>query len=110
MTNSDDQLSDNQLWPTNSLSNTQQGRDLSLALLIHVSYDGMRYHQAMSKYAHSTLNGHRGLYSDPYIERTGQRVIPSVGLRTLVGIEGPMTTGEATPRRTHFETDPWNPL
>jgi hypothetical protein len=79
---------------------TQQGKDLSPSLLIHVIYDGTRHHQATSGHTHRMLNGHRGLYSDPYIGRTRQRAISSVSLRTLIGDEGLMMTGESTPHMT----------
>jgi hypothetical protein len=79
---------------------TWRGGDLSPALLMHVSYDWTCHHQVTSGYAHNTLNGHHGLYSDPYIGWTRQRVISSVRLRTLAGDEGPMTIGKATPCMT----------
>jgi hypothetical protein len=99
------QLSDDQPPPISSnrpthRRATRQGKDLSLALLIHVIYDGTRHHQATFGHTHRTLNGHRGLYSDPYIRRTRQHAISSVSLCMLIGDEGLMMTGESTPHMT----------
>jgi hypothetical protein len=77
---------------------TRRGKYLSPALLLHISYDEMCHHRATPGHADNTLNGHQGIYSDPYIGRMGQRAIPSVRLRTLTGDEGLMTVREATPR------------
>jgi hypothetical protein len=86
---------------------TRQGTDLSPTPLIHVSYDETCHHQATSGYAHITPNGHRGLYSDPYIGRTGQRVIPSVRWQVT---KDPWWHEKPCPIRPHFWSGPWNPL
>jgi hypothetical protein len=71
-TNSADQLRKQTSRPTlppTHCQATRQGKELSPALPIHVNYDEMHHHRATPGHTHNTLNGRRGLYSDPYIGR-----------------------------------------